>query len=135
MAGFRQLAAVAGLAAGLAVAAEYRTYKPPFCPSSEASYPKPSHSFTVQVTVVACAPVQFALIRVGLAVESLAGGTLDVSCATGRCEAGSVGLARVNHIDDSEMGRKDWGPRLVAALVVIRTIYLNACQPPSRVVF
>ena len=77
----------------------------------------------IQVAVFAWGPVQFALIRVGLTVKSLAGGTLDVSCATDRCEASGAGLARVNHIDNSEMGRTDWGPVLVAALVVIGTVW------------
>ena len=57
----------------------YRKYRLPFCPSSEASYPKAPHSFVVQVTVFAVGPAQIALIRVGLAAKSLAGASLDVT--------------------------------------------------------
>ena len=68
----------------------YRKYKPTFCRSREASYPKAPHPFVVQVTVLAVGPAQIALIRVGLTAKSLAAGTLDVSGPAGRCETCSV---------------------------------------------
>ena len=54
---------------------------------------------------LAVGPAQIALIRLGLAAKSLAGGTLDVSYATGRCETGHAGFEGVNQRDDSVMGR------------------------------
>ena len=77
----------------------------------------------IQVTVIAVGPAQIALIRVGLAAKSLAAGTLDVSCSTGRCETGSVGFEGVNQRDDSEMGRTDWEPVVAPALAAIRAIW------------
>ena len=41
----------------------YPHYKPPFCPSSEAPYPKAPHMFVVRVTVFAVVPAQIALMR------------------------------------------------------------------------
>ena len=58
----------------------------------------------------------------GLAAKSLAAGSLDVSCPTGRCETGRVGFKGVNQIHDSEMGRTDWGPVVMHALVVIGAV-------------
>ena len=98
-------------------------YKPTFCSSREASYPKAPHSFVVQVTVFAVAPAQIALIRVGLAAKSLAAGSIDVSYPTGRCETGRVGFEGDNQIHDSEMGRTDWEPVVVPALVAIRAVW------------
>ena len=101
----------------------YRKYKPTFCRSREASYPKAPHPFVVQVTVLAVGPAQIALIRAGLAAKSLAAGSLDVSCSTSRSETGTVGFEGVNQIDDSELGRTDWGPVVVPALVAIRAFW------------
>ena len=98
-------------------------YKPTFCSSREASYPKAPHSFVVQVTVFAVAPAQIALISVGLAAKSLAADSLDVYCPAGRSETGSVGFEGVNQIDDSELGRTDGGPVVVPALVAIRAVW------------
>ena len=84
---------------------EYRKYKPPFRPSSKTPYLQSPHFFAVQVAVFAVGLAQNALIMFGLAARSLAGGALDVSCPTGRCETGSVGVEGVNQIDDFEMGR------------------------------
>ena len=77
----------------------------------------------IQVTVFAVAPAQIALIRVGLAAKSLAAVALDVSCPAGRCETGSVGFEGVNQTDDCEMGRTDWEPVVVTALVAIGTVW------------
>ena len=71
----------------------------------EVPYSKSPHSVVIEVTVLAVGPAQIALIRLGLAAKSLAGGTLDVSCATGRCETGHAGFEGVNQRDDSVMGR------------------------------
>ena len=98
-------------------------YKPTFCSSREASYPKAPHSFVVQVTVFAVAPAQIALIRVDLAAKSQAAGSLDVKCPAGRTETGSVGFEGVNQRDDCEMGRTDWEPVVVPAPVAIRAVW------------
>ena len=79
----------------------------------------------VQVTVLAVAPAQIALIRVGLAAKSLAAGALDVSCSNGRCETGSVGFEGVNQIADSEMWFKGCG--LKGTLPFFRLIVGRSC--------
>lgn len=101
----------------------YRKYKPPFCRPRETPYPKAPHSLVVQVTVFAVGPTQIAPIRVGLAAKSLAGGALDVSCPTGRCETCRVGFEGVNQIVDSKMNRTDGEPLVVPALVVIDAVW------------
>ena len=70
-----------------------------------------------QVTVFDVGPAQIAQIRVGLAAKSLAVASFDVSCPTGPGETGSVGFEGFNQIDDSEIGRTDWGPVAVPALL------------------
>ena len=48
---------------------EYRKYKQPFCPTGEASHPKSSHLFSVQIPIFAIEPAQIAQIRFGLAAK------------------------------------------------------------------